>query len=126
MAMKRYLLLIFFLVLSGCAARSTYDWSRVSDEIRTRTGHGLRPGSSSLKTDTPAGVVLEDGLTGDEAVAIALWNNARFQADLAELGFARADLRDSGLLRNPVLTFLFPLDQKQLETTMNLIYRMMM
>ncbi len=38
-------------------------------------------------------------------------------ADLADLGVARADLIEAGLLRNPVLSLLFPLGPKQLEFT---------
>jgi len=68
----------------------------------------------------PDNVSLDDGLAEDEAIAIALWNNAQFQADLVELGFARADLIESGLLRNPVLSLLFPLGPKQLEAWIHL------
>jgi cobalt-zinc-cadmium efflux system outer membrane protein len=63
-------------------------------------------------------VNLTDGLTQDEAVAIALWNNPDFQVQLANLGFARADLVEAGLLQNPVLSLLFPLGPKQLEATL--------
>ena len=44
----------------------------------------------------PAGVRIDDGLSRDEAVAIALWNNAAFQVSVSQLGFARADLVDAG------------------------------
>ena len=53
----------------------------------------------------PSGVVLEDGLTQDEAVALALWNNAAFQAILSELGIARVDLRNLPVM--PVLYLKF-------------------
>ena len=69
-------------------------------------------------TTIPPGVALEDGLTQDEAVAIALWNNPEFQVQLANLGFARADLVEAGLLQNPVLSLLFPWGPKQLEATL--------
>jgi cobalt-zinc-cadmium efflux system outer membrane protein len=59
-----------------------------------------------------------DGLTQDEAVAIALWNNPDFQVQLANLGFARADLVEAGLLQNPVLSLLFPLGPKQFEAAL--------
>jgi len=36
----------------------------------------------------------------------------------ADLGFARADLLEAGLLRNPVLSLLFPLGPKQAEATL--------
>ena len=66
----------------------------------------------------PPNVNISDGLTQDEAVAIALWNNPDFQVQLANLGFARADLVEAGLLQNPVLSLLFPLGPKQLEATL--------
>lgn len=72
----------------------------------------------SFQFTVPANVKLEDGLTADEAVAIALWNNAPFQATLAELGIARAALVEAGLLHNPTFSFLFPLGPKQLEFTL--------
>ena len=65
----------------------------------------------------PPGVSLEDGLWADEAVALALWNNADFRASLASLGLARADLIEAGLLKNPILSLLFPIGPKQLEAT---------
>ena len=52
-------------------------------------------------------------------VAIALWNNPTFHADLAALGLGRAPLIDAGLLRNPVLSLLFPWGSKQFETTVS-------
>ncbi len=66
----------------------------------------------------PPDVSIEDGLTSEEAVAIALWNSPSFQATLADLGIARADLVEAGLLRNPVFSFLFPFGPKQLEWTL--------
>jgi cobalt-zinc-cadmium efflux system outer membrane protein len=66
----------------------------------------------------PDGVRLDDGLSEDDAIAIALWNNVAFQEVLAELGFSRADLVDAGLLPNPVFSVLFPLGPKQLEFTL--------
>jgi outer membrane protein, heavy metal efflux system len=56
----------------------------------------------------PEGVNPTDGLSEDEAVAVALWNNPQLHADLTALGLARADLKDAGLLRNPLLMLLLP------------------
>lgn len=68
----------------------------------------------------PSGVNPEDGLTVKEAVAVALWNNQQLKVDLAELGFARSDLMEAGMLPNPVFSFLFPLGPKQMEYTLSL------
>ncbi len=116
---KLWILAVVF--LSACAVRSAHDTSYVSDSLGDRTGHEIRPGTVRKDvSELPAGVSLADGLTVDEAVAVALWNNPQFQADVGALGFARADLVEAGLLRNPVLSFLFPLGPKQLEATLNL------
>ena len=74
--------------------------------------------AGSATSGIPPGVSLADGLTADEAVALALWNNATFQVSVSELGFARADLLDAGLLTNPVLSLLLPLGPKQFEATL--------
>jgi cobalt-zinc-cadmium efflux system outer membrane protein len=107
-------------VLTGCTVHSIHNESYVSDEIHSRTGHELRLIEEEGVFKLPDNVSLDDGLAEDEAVAIALWNNAQFQADLVGLGFARADLIESGLLRNPVLSLLFPLGPKQLEAWLHL------
>jgi cobalt-zinc-cadmium efflux system outer membrane protein len=69
------------------------------------------------ETSIPPGVDLADGLTEDEAVAVALWNNAAYQEVLTQLGISRAQLLDAGLLGDPQLTLFFPLGPKQLEFT---------
>ena len=89
---------------------------QVSEGIRSRTGVVLRPEDSGASF--PPDVSLTDGLTLEEAVATALWNNPAFEATLADLGLARADLVEAGLLRNPVLSLLFPVGPKQLEWTL--------
>jgi outer membrane protein, heavy metal efflux system len=86
--------------------------------IKERIERDVKRGSNAAVT-IPAGVVLDDGLSEDEAVAIALWNNPVFNSDLATLGFARADLREAGLLRNPIMSILLPLGPKQFEATIN-------
>lgn len=101
---------------TGCAtmngAPTTGDLDAL---IRARTAAGLRLDSTQ---PLPPDVDLGDGITQEEAVAVALWNSPSFQATLADLGVARADLLDAGLLRNPILSLLFPLGPKQLEFTL--------
>lgn len=113
------ILVLQFLVLVGCTVSTIHDESYVSDSIHKRTGHNLRMEKEGL-FKIPDNINIEDGLTENEAVAIALWNNAQFQADLVDLGFAQADLIEAGLLKNPVLSLLFPLGPKQLEATLSL------
>ncbi len=104
------------LALSACAGDADkFDRSLVLAEIEERTGYSLTAASDPEESRVPRGVRLEDGISEEEAVAIALWNNALFREALAELGFARADLIQAGLLSNPTLSVLFPAGPKQLE-----------
>lgn len=106
------------LFASACAVSSIHNESYVSGALNERIGHALKlPGSDSK---LPPGISLDDGLSADESIAVALWNNAQFQATLADLGLSRADLVEAGLLRNPIFSFLFPIGVKQLEFTLGL------
>jgi cobalt-zinc-cadmium efflux system outer membrane protein len=116
--MKTTLLVVVVLAL-GCAGQSPYDRARVSQELQARAGFGLRAGGKT-EVSVPPGVNLTDGLSEDEAVAIALWNNGAFQADLASLGLARADLIEAGMIRNPLMTLFLPWGPRQLELTATL------
>ena len=90
---------------------------RVADQLRAATGASVR--LDPVPAADPAGRrAHRRGLSRDEAVAVALWNNAAFQVSLSQLGFARADLVDAGIISNPVLSLLFPVGPKQLEATL--------
>ena len=106
---------VLILLLAGCAVQSTYNRSDVSKGIQERTNHKLGQISKPGEFHLPDGVSLDDGLSEEEAVAIALWNNAQLQVDLAALGFARADLIEADMLANPVFSLLFPISPKVLE-----------
>ncbi|MBL7185937.1 MAG: TolC family protein [Phycisphaerae bacterium] len=113
---------LLILLAAGCAAQSTSDHSSISDVsegLRERTDYELGQPAEAGRLNLPEGVSLDDGLSQDEAVALALWNNARFQADLATLGFARADLVEARMLSNPVFSLLFPVGPKLLETNLS-------
>ncbi len=100
----------------GCASsRPAPDLATLDTALRERINHGIRiEGTETM----PPGISIADGLTPDDAVAIALWNNPEFQVALTELGFAKADLVEAGQIRNPVLSLLFPLGPKQFEGTL--------
>jgi outer membrane protein, heavy metal efflux system len=110
-------LLLAALPMISCATASAPPPADVAESIRTRTGANVRLGGAESPA-IPAGVQVDDGLSRDEAVAIALWNNAAFQVSASQLGFARADLADAGIISNPVLSLLFPWGPKQLEWTL--------
>ncbi len=111
---------LLILLIAGCATESPYDRSYVSNGIKERTNYELGQVTEPGEFQLPNGVLLDDGLTEDEAVALALWNNAQFQADLAALGFARADLIEADMLTNPIFSLLFPVGPKLLEAKLNL------
>ena len=71
------------------------------------------PGQSVL----PPGVSIEDGLTADDVVQVALWNNAMFQATLVPLGVSSAQLLDAGLIADPQFQILFPFAPQHHEFT---------
>jgi len=102
--------------LSGGCVSTRNEGGEISAELERRSGHALtntRPGEVVL----PANVSLEDGLSEDEAVTLALWNNAAFQETLADLGLSRADLIQAGMLPNPTFSLLVPVGAKPLELT---------
>ena len=119
------LLLLWTLLPTLSRAQTKAPQIDVSKEVEARTGHKLAPASISERATMPTGVrlpvgvLLEDGLTEDEAVAVALWNHPALQAELATLGLARADVIQAGLLTNPQLTMIFPFSFRILEAVAN-------
>lgn len=110
---------VLILLVAGCETQSHNNRSYVSKGIQERTDYELGQISKPGKFHLPDGASFDDGLSEDEAVAIALWNNAQFQADLATLGFARADLIEADMLANPVFSLFFPVGPKLLESKLN-------
>ena len=106
---------LLILFLAGCTAQSPYDRAYISAGLKERTDYQLGPAPETGQFSLPEGISLEDGLSEDEAVTVALWNNAQLQTDLAALGFARADLIEANMLPNPVFSLLFPVGPKLLE-----------
>jgi len=107
------------IILSACAPQSAFNRGFISSELEERVGTSLPETSVVPAMEFPEPVSLEDGLSEAEAVAVALWNNADFHGDLAQLGVARADLLEAGLLPNPVLSLVFPGNTKLREGTLS-------
>ena len=100
---------------SGCVSPRN-DVSQISTELEQRNGHSVtntKPGEVTW----PSTLSFEDGLSEDEAVTLALWNNAAFQETLADIGLSRAELMQAGIFPNPTLSMLVPLGAKGLELT---------
>jgi cobalt-zinc-cadmium efflux system outer membrane protein len=86
----------------ACVAKSVGERMGISCGVRDCAGAPVLPNGASL----------DDGLTEDEAVLIALWNNAAFQELLADLDIAQADLVQAGLLPNPEVGYFFAVSEK--------------
>lgn len=100
-------------VLAGCqTAPPGPDRATVAGHLARRVGHTLPQSTPPGQLALPPGASLDDGITEDEAIAIALWNNATFQELLADLGIARGDLIQAGLLPNPEFVYYFGVSEK--------------
>ncbi len=110
----RWLLTPVLCVLCACA-RSPYDRAWLARDLARRAGFPARPEGSDRSAGVPEGVSLA-ALTEDAAAATALWNNAAFNGELSQLGFARADLAEAGMLPNPTLALLLPIGPRQIES----------
>jgi cobalt-zinc-cadmium efflux system outer membrane protein len=112
----RRLLACGLAILGACVPTAPRDRAYVSDAIQERTGAATGDASRVEPTAAP-NVRVDDGVTEDEAVRMALWNNAELHATLEDLGFARAELYRAGALPNPTLSTFLPLGPKQWEFT---------
>jgi cobalt-zinc-cadmium efflux system outer membrane protein len=100
-------------LLTGCqTAPHAPDRSTVAAHLTQRVGHTIPCCTEPCEITFPPGASLDDGLTADEAISIALWNNAAFQELLVDLGLARGDLIQAGLLPNPEFVYYFPMSEK--------------
>jgi len=97
-------------VLAGCTTvPRDAGFTEVGAQIAERTG-GKRvvwnqASHDDASVDAHLRSLLADELTVDEAVQVALLNNANLQAIYEELGIAQAELVQAGLLNNPVFEF---------------------
>lgn len=104
---------LIVLICVGCqTAPHAADRATVSDQLVQRVGHTIACPAPPREVVMPPGASLDDGITEDEAIAIALWNNAAFQELLADLGVARGDLIQAGLLPNPEFVYFFGVNEK--------------
>ena len=104
--------------LAGCKAPiACCDPSLVSRQLSCRTSMSMET-VAPCQTRIPATVLLEDGLSEDEAVLTALSNNSLFQTTLAQLGVAGGDAVQATLLANPQFLTYFPSGAKEGQYTL--------
>lgn len=95
------------LFIAGCAQVNPQpDFDRANQTIRDATGQdaAYRPGDEATATEQ-VNLLLQDGLSLDDAVRVTLLNNPTLQAAYRDVGIARADVVQSGLFSNPTLAF---------------------
>jgi cobalt-zinc-cadmium efflux system outer membrane protein len=100
--MKRTMMMLATAFLAACASvPRDAGLSEVQQAVSARTQQDVtqKPDDARLRT------MLQDELSADEAVAIAMANNPRLQVTLAELGIARADLIEASTIANPIFEF---------------------
>ena len=91
---------------AGCAVVDPRaDYERALGHVEAATGYSVpwRPDDQGF-VERYVRDLLADGIDADEAVQIALLNNPRIRAGFLDIGIARADLVQSGLLSNPSLS----------------------
>ncbi|MBC7828848.1 MAG: TolC family protein [Chitinophagaceae bacterium] len=92
----------------SCAPKNRVTRSYVSDELKKRSGFDITKAKQPGQLELPPNILISDGITEDEAIGIALWNNGQFQADLASISILHADVIDAGIVLNPLLRYLSP------------------
>lgn len=111
---SRHSTIILCALLAGCAVPGDVGEAPASGIARrSEFRAGARP--QALEFSWPDGIRSGQSLSEEQAIAIALWNNPEFQAALAELGLARAEVIKAGQLPNPTLGLLLPSNDKALE-----------
>ncbi len=119
--MRSAFLLLTAASVLGCAGASPALWP---DAIRAEIANAWAVAPPAFWTPPelfiPPGVDLVDGIKSEEAVALALWNNAAFAEALAGLGLSRAAIVQAAELANPTASVLYPVGPKQLEFAVTL------
>lgn len=109
-------------IFSSCKTPATVSRTAVSDSLQKATGFSLQKENKPGVTTLPPQVNTADGITEEEAVSIALWNNPQLQADLATIAVAQADVVDAGIVSNPLLRYLAPTGGLQVSGYINFAF----
>lgn len=100
------------LAVAGCHTPPACDRGSVSRAVEARFGPTGAPPTGPKQVVVPPGLADGRPITEDEAVALALWNNAAFHEALVEIDLTRADLVQAGLLPNPEFVYTWPAPDK--------------
>lgn len=91
--------LLIVTLVTASLAHATDRWEMLSTEAQARLSARPAWGENGAAVDA----MLDDGLTREEAVEVALLSNSTLQAAFDELGVASADLEQAGLYSNPAV-----------------------
>lgn len=108
-------------LVGGCAVPRESGFPDVRQNVEGRLGKRVHWNQGTPEDQTVAAEVrtlMEQPLTVDQAVQIALLNNRNLQATYEELAIAQADVVQAGLLSNPVFEGEFKIH----EATKNLAF----
>lgn len=105
--------LVVFATLPACGT-ATRSRTWLESTTLERTHRRLGPRSLDPDHPLPPGCSTSDGLDPDDAVSIALWRSPALQAELTSLDASLADFDEASRLPNPRLSFLAPIDPRQL------------
>ena len=100
-------LTVIGVAIDGCATVNPRpDYDRTAQQVEAATGQGFhyRPDGDQQENRRHVDALLRDGLTASEAAEVCLLNNRKLQAMLYDVGAARADVVQAGLLSNPTLS----------------------
>jgi cobalt-zinc-cadmium efflux system outer membrane protein len=96
---------------SACASVQTNEeWDRLKKDVLDRTEQEIiweqsQKDEATIRQEVKR--LLEDRLTRQEALRIALMNNRELQSAFEEIGISKSDLIQAGLFHNPSLGALF-------------------
>ena len=96
--------LLALLGAAGCVnvdARPDYDRTAALIRGQTDQPETYLPGADEATLRAAVAAMLQDGVTADEAVRIALLHNPKLQSLFYEVGVSRADVVQAGLPSNP-------------------------
>lgn len=106
MPSKVYYILFLPLFFVSCMKQSvdpSLDFSEVQSDVYCRSG-STAP-CEDFDVDGVIDGILDEGLTAEQAVWIAVVNNPGLQSTYQKIGVARAQVVQAGLLKNPIFSF---------------------
>lgn len=99
-----YIFFFITIVVSGCVKTPIINDLNISNTVKDRIGsqvHWQQGYCQDEQVESFIQSILDNELTADASIQIALLNNPKIQAFFEEIGIAGADLIEAGLLSNP-------------------------